>query len=233
MVVDPDSALIEAARKGDFAAKNTLLAKYQPTIGWIIRRWSRTPVPASAIQGEAMKLFLQAIDRYDPKEGVLFKTFMETQLRGLNRYVNSNKNVARVPEHRMFQIRRYQNAKSLLTAQKDREPTEDEMSDHLGWSQQQTRMMDTALSRGALALSESEERGFTDPATSYSRFGETFDFLYWQMSPEEKLIYDRSLGAHGKKKIESVAEMAKVTGVPADKIYAIKRKLAKDVMRAV
>jgi DNA-directed RNA polymerase specialized sigma subunit len=233
MAADPDLNLILRAKRGDFAARNELLAKYKPNIDMLIRRWSRAPVPTAAIQGEAMKLLLLAADRYDPSSGVLFKTFMETQLRGLYRYVNAHKNVARVPEHRVLQIRRFQNAKSLLEAQKDREPTHDEMADHLGWGLQQVQMMDTALSRGAFALSESEERNFADPINFYGRMGETLEFLYFQMSPDEKLVYDYSLGAHGKPKISSVADISRRTGLSTDKVYAIKRKMAKDVTRVV
>jgi DNA-directed RNA polymerase specialized sigma subunit len=233
MAVEPDLQLILRAKRGDFAARNELLRKYRPNIEKLIRRWTRAPVPVAAIQGEAMKLLLLAADKYDPNAGVLFKTFMETQMRGLYRYVTTHKNVARVPEHRALEIRRFQNAKSLLEARKDREPTHDEMADHLGWSQQQVTMMDTALSRGALSLAESEERGFSDPISYYNRMGETFEFIYFRMTPEEKLVYDYSLGAHGKKKIRSVAEMSRKTGIPTDRIYAIKRKLAQEVTRAV
>jgi DNA-directed RNA polymerase specialized sigma subunit len=233
MAADPDLQLILRAKRGDFTARNELLRKYRTNIEKLIRRWTRAPVPVAAIQGEAMKLLLLAADKYDPNAGVLFKTFMETQMRGLYRYVTTHKNVARVPEHRALEIRRFQNAKSLLEARKDREPTHDEMADHLGWSQQQVTMMDTALSRGALSMAESQERGFSDPISYYNRMGETFEFIYFKMTPEEKLVYDYSLGAHGKIKIKSVAEMARKTGIPADRIYAIKRKLAQEVTRAV
>jgi DNA-directed RNA polymerase specialized sigma subunit len=233
MAVDPDLQLILRAKRGDFVARNELLRKYRTNIEKLIRRWTRAPVPVAAIQGEAMKLLLLAADKYDPKAGVLFKTFMETQMRGLYRYVTAHKNVARVPEHRALEIRRFQNAKSLLEARKDREPTHDELADHLGWSQQQVTMMDTALSRGALSMAESEQRGFSDPVSYYNRMGETFEFMYFKMTPEEKLVYDYSLGAHGKRKIRSVAEMSRKTGIPTDRIYAIKRKLAQEVTRTV
>lgn len=233
MAVEPDLQIILKAKQGDFTARNELLRKYRFSIEKLIRRWTRAPVPVAAIQGEAMKLLLLAADKYDPNAGVLFKTFMETQMRGLYRYVTTNKNVARVPEHRALEIRRFQNAKGLLEAQKDREPTHDEMADHLGWSQQQVQMMDTALSRGALSMAESEERGFSDPVSFYNRMGETFEFMYFTLDPESKLVYDYSLGAHGKRKIRSVTEMSMKIGIPTDRIYAIKRKLAQQVTRAV
>lgn len=230
---EPDTALILRAKSGDFIARNELLRKYREDLDRVVRKWSRAPLPTAAIEGEAMKLLLLAADKFDPRAGVKFKTFLDTQMRGLYRYVNTNKNVARVPEHRVLQIQRYKNAKSLLEARKDREPTHEEMSDHLGWSLQQTQMMDTALSRGSLSLTTTEEKGFSDPITFHDRMGETFEFLYFKMDPESKLIYDHSLGAHGRRKIISVEEMSKVTGIPAHKIYAIKKKLAKEALRVV
>ena len=233
MAVDPDHALIMRAKQGDTFARNDLLRKYRVSIDRLTRKFMRAPVPPAAIHGEAMKLLLLSVEKWDPTRGILFKTFMETQMRGIYRYVTTNKNVARVPEHRVLEIRRYQNAKSLLEAQKDREPTHDEMADHLNWSTQQVQMMDTALSRGALSLATSEERGFQDPVTFYNRMGETFEFMYFNMTPDEKIIYDYSLGAHGKRKLGSVAEISQVTRIPTDKVYAIKRKLARDVMKVV
>lgn len=233
MDAEPDTPLILRAKAGDFAARNELLRKYKEDLDRAVRKWSRAPVPSAAIEGEAMKLLLLAADRFDPKAGVKFKTFLDAQMRGLYRYVNTNKNVARVPEHRVLQIQRYQNAKSLLEAKKDREPTHEEMADHLSWSLQQVQMMDTALSRGSLSLATSEEKGFSDPITFYDRMGETFEFIYFKMEPEEKLIYDYSLGAHGRKKLGSVEDISRVTGIPTHKVYAIKKKLAKEALRVV
>jgi DNA-directed RNA polymerase specialized sigma subunit len=233
MAADPDNDLIVKAQKGDMLAKNELLRQYKPALNRMCMAYTRAPVPSAAIQGEAMKIFMTSVDSYNPKADVLFKTYLETQLRGLYRYVNSNKNVARVPEHRILQIRRFQQAKGLLYAQKDREPTNDELSDHLGWSQQQVQMMDTALSRRDLSVTQAAEAGIADPATFYNRMGETFEFMYFQMLPEEKLVYDYSLGAHGKPALKSVNEIAKKTGIPADRVYSIKRKLAKQVTQVV
>jgi hypothetical protein len=233
MAADPDMATILKAKAGDLMARNRLLDKYRSQLNILTRRWLRAPVPPAAIQGEAMKLFLHALDRYDPNSGVLFKTFMETQLRGMYRYVNANKSVARVPEHRVLQMGRYQRARSLLEMQKGREATHDEMADHLGWSTQQVQMMDTALSRGAYSMAETEERGYQDPITFYNRMGETFEFMYFQMTPEEKLVYDYSIGAHGKPKLKSVTDIARRAGLKPDKVYEIKRRLARRAMKVV
>jgi len=233
MAADPDLDLIKRAQRGDILARNELLRKYKPMLNRMTMAYVRAPVPSAAIQGEAMKIFMTALTRYNPRQKVLFKTFLETQLRGLYRYVNANKNVARVPEHRILQIRRFQQAKNLLFATKDREPTHDEMADHLGWSQQQVQMMDTALSRKDLSVTQAAESGIADPATFYNRMGETFEFMYFQMTPEEKLVYDYSLGAHGKKKLKSVSAISKATRIPPDRIYSIKRRLAKNVMSVV
>lgn len=223
-----DEDLAVRAKKGDLLARNDLLRRYQTPIRIRVRGYSRAPVPEAALEGEAMRLLLYAADRFDPKAGIKFKTFLDTYLKGLYRYTAKHQNIARIPEHQVMEITRYKNTKSLLQAQKNREPTHEEMSDALGWSPSQVQRVETSLSRRDIAMSGIE--GAAEVKKLNERVEETLEFEYFSMTPKEKLVYDYSLGRHGRPRIESVADIAKKTGLSEGEVYAAKRDLAKRIM---
>lgn len=224
-----DEVLAVSAGKGDLVARNELLRRYSTMLRIKARGYSRAPVPEAAIEGEAMKLLLYAAEKFNPKGGTQFKTFLDTYLRGLYRYTARNQNIARIPEHQVMEIRRYKNTKDIISSQKDREPTHEEMADALGWSPAQVQRLESNLSRRDVAASGM----VTTPEVKRlnEKMEELLEFEYFsRMSPTEKLVYDYSLGRHGRVRLESVKDMAKRIGVTEGEVYAAKRTLAHKVM---
>lgn len=219
-----DEDLVARAKAGDFVAKNDLIRRFSTTIKFKSNAFSRAPMPSAAIEGEGMSLLLQAVEKFNPGMGLKFKTFLEQMLKGLYRYVATNKNIARIPEHQVMQISRYKTIKEILRASKDREPTTDEVADSIGWPISQVVKMETSLSRRSVAMSDIE--GLHEVADMPARMKDVAELEYFGMMPEEKLVYDYSMGAHGKKTLTSVAAISKAAGLPPDKVYAIKRALA-------
>lgn len=222
-----DVALVAKAKAGDIAALNELVARHDDLLTHKANAFRRSPIPVSVLHAHAVKLLRDAIDRYDPKSGVRFRTFLESTIR-LNRFATQYKNVARIPEYRALLVRRYLAAKQMLAADLDREPTAVEMGEYLGWSVADVARMEQAVSRRDLAASSME---FDQVSSVGDRFSETIDFIYYELTPQEQLVFDYSLGKHGKPKLKSVAEIAKRTGLTSDKVYAIKRDIARRVAK--
>ncbi len=222
-----DVPLVAKAKAGDIAALNELVARHDDLLMHKANAFRRSPIPVSVLHAHAVKLLRDAIDRYDPKSGVRFRTFLESTIR-LNRFATQYKNVARIPEHRALLVRRYLAAKQMLAADLDREPTVVELGEYLGWSVADVARMEQAVSRRDLAGSSME---FDQVSSVGDRFSETIDFIYYELTPQEQLVFDYSLGKHGKPKIKSVAEIAKRTGLTTDKVYAIKRDIARRVAK--
>lgn len=222
-----DEDLVQLARRGDLAAKNELLRRFSTTIRIKSAAYSRAPLPLAAIEGEAMRLLLYSVERFDPKLGLKFKTFLEQNLKGLYRYVTANKNIARIPEHQALQVTRYLNAKSMLQASKGREPTNDEVADAIGWPMAHVQKMESSLSRRAIAASGIE--ALHEMPDLENRMKDVAEFEYFSMLPDEKLVYDYSLGTHGKRALKDVAAIARASGLTTDRVYAIKRDLARRI----
>jgi DNA-directed RNA polymerase sigma subunit (sigma70/sigma32) len=176
-----------------------------------------------------MKLLLFAAQKFQPSAGVKFKTFLDTYLKGLYRYVAKNQNVARIPEHQVREITRYKNTKEILRVQKNREPTHEEMGDALGWAPSQAQRLETSLSRRDIAASGLP----TSPEVLRinEKMEEVLEFEYFsRMTPKEKLVYDYSLGKHGRPRLDTVKAIAAKTGLTEGDVYAVKRSLAQRVM---
>jgi len=222
-----DNQLITQAKAGNMVAKNELIRRYKTLLKIKVSAYSRAPIPTAALDGEAMKILLHTVERFDPSRGIQFKTFLEQNLKGLYRYTAKTKNVARIPEHKVLQINLFQQAKSIVQTQKGRDPTAHELADSLGWSPTQVQSMETALSRRDIAASGIEtlhaQERFKD------RMEDLLEFEYFGMVPEEKLVYDYSLGRHSKPRINSVKDIAARTGLSTDKVYAIKSRIAQRI----
>lgn len=227
MAADEDVELILRVKRGDVLAKNELVRKYMPVIRQRLQVYSRAPVPIAALEGEGIKLLLYAADKYDPKSGVQFRTFLGHSLKGLYRYVNQHKNMARIPEHQVLQLTRFQNTKSILQTDKGREPTNEEMADALDWSVPQVHKMEMSMSRRDIAMSGIDVLHEVERLDT--KLEDLLEFTYFSMSPEEKLVYDYSLGRHGKTRLKDAKEIARKTGLTVDKVYEMKRSVAQKV----
>lgn len=215
--------LIRKAKAGDKVALNELLKHHKTTLDYKASAFRQAAMPIAAIKGEAYKKFLYAVNHFEPKEGVQFKTYLDNTLR-LNRYVNSNKGIARIPEHKVLQITKFKTTKDALEALLGREPTPVEIADHTGQSVTWVSGMERSLKRKALSSSESRESGFSLGEVLGDRWKETKEMVYVQLSPEEQHVFDYSEGAHGKDKMSAV-EIAKKLNIKLDRVYTIRKKI--------
>lgn len=220
-----DDDLVAKAKVGDSVAFNELLDRHHDLLQRKASAFSRAPIPNSVIYGHAIMLMRAAVERYNPSAGVKFRTFLENTVR-LTRFTNQHKNVARIPEHRALLIKRYLAAKKILEAERDREPTVTELAEALGWSVSDVSKMEQAVNRRELSSSGMQ---FDQISEQTDRFKETAEFLYFGLTPEEQLVYDYSLGAHGKRAVRDVKEMSRITHLSTDRIYNIKKKIAKEL----
>lgn len=80
-----ESALWKAFQKGDFEARNALIEEYTPLVKYVAGR-VKMVVPAQ-IEFDDLVSFgifglIQAIERFDPKQGIKFSTYAATRIRG-------------------------------------------------------------------------------------------------------------------------------------------------------
>lgn len=222
-----DADLVVRAKRGDTQALNELIDRHSDLIKKKVGGFAFAAVPSSVIHAHAIKLLKNAVEKYSPGEGANFRTFLESNLR-LTRFVNDHKTIARIPEHRSLMISRYIAAKNMLFADKNREPTAEEIAHDLKISIADAVKLEQIINSKTLA---SSAMTFDQVSNVSNRFTNAGEFMYFGLTPQEQLVYDYSLGAHGKPALKSVADIAKKVGITTDKVYQIKRDLGEKIAK--
>lgn len=118
---------------GDKASLGALIKSLHPIIYSEVRRVSGT-LPESALSAEAKRWTIKALQTYDPSKGVAVSTHVMNYLPKVRRLNYKYQNAARLPENLHLQFTEFHNAVSHLENTLNREPTDEEVSKHLGWS---------------------------------------------------------------------------------------------------
>lgn len=119
--------------KGDKQSLGALMKQLQPVIYSEVRRTSGT-LPEAALSAEAKKWTIRALQTYDPTKGVAISTHVMNYLPKVRRLNYKYQNAARLPENMQLQYTEFKNATSHLENTLNREPTDEEIAKHLGWS---------------------------------------------------------------------------------------------------
>lgn len=202
------------------AGRNAFLRAANPFIESRAAIYKAAPVPQPAVIGHGQMLALQALDSYKPTRAGL-RTHLENNLKGLSRYVNQHKNVARIPEHRSLKVSAYKNAVQRLSVELGHKPSPMEIADELRWPHKDVVTMERSL-RGALAESEAFESSMK---VYNDRYQERLEFARFALAPKDKRIVDYLYGLHGKPQL-SVAATAAKTHVSTSKVYAIRQRMS-------
>lgn len=120
-------------QNGDKKALGALIHSLNPIIYSEVRRVSGT-LPEAALSAEAKKWAVRALQTFDPSKGVAVSTHVMNYLPKVRRLNYKYQNSARLPENLHLQFTEFKNASSHLENTLNREPTDEELAKHLGWS---------------------------------------------------------------------------------------------------
>jgi DNA-directed RNA polymerase specialized sigma subunit len=207
-----------------------LLDSFEPMTSSFVNKWSGSSVPDYLLRAKVHQLAVKAFDSYDPKKfkNVSLGTHVFNNVKRVSRTVYENQNVARVPEHRVAKIGTFQNVKGFLEGDLGREPTSAELSSKLGWSLKDVNMMENSIRKDLMYSG--------DLLGDYSK-GDTFDeerdrdlidFIYYELAPEEKLVYEYLTGKYGKPKLKAT-DIAQKLSMSDAKISRIRSRIAEKI----
>lgn len=227
----PEGDIWQAWRKDKDPDKlGQLITSFRPMIKSVVRKWSGSGVSEQVLTDNAEILAARAFNTFDPDRAASLGTHVFNNMKKLSRIVIDNQNVARIPEHRTQKIGTFQNAKSYLEGELDREPTSSELSTQLGWSLKDVNKMESSLRKDLLYSG--------DVLADYSLPGvyedekrrDLVDFIYYELDPQEKLVYEYLTGKYGKPKTPAnqVAKILKMSDATVSRIRKrIEQKLEK------
>lgn len=207
-----------------------LFTQFRGTIRSQVNQWAgRVEVPPVAIQAEFNKQFVRALDTYDPTKGANLNTWVNTNLNKGGRWVKNRQNLARIVETRAGRkIGQYQATYAHLDEAYGREPTTTELAENLGWSPKEVATLQKEMRKSHVA-SQFE----IDPVDVMpSREKEALHTVRYgnELSPEEQLVFDYTLGWNGKPELGTVAA-ARQLGFSPTKVSNLKKSITKKISR--
>lgn len=199
-----------------------LLKTYEPVFNRKITEWSRgaKAIQPTAFKAELQKHFIGALESFDPSKAAL-STHVETRLQKAKRYVVKHQNLAYIPEGQVAHIGRIRKAQDELHEELGHDPSHDQIADHLGMS---PKRVGTIL--GSLKKDIPASRFESDPTTTaVHREREVLDLLQYNLSNDEKQVFDLLYGRNGSPKMQSTNDIAGRLGKSAPQISRIKTSI--------
>jgi len=199
-----------------------LLQALQPLINKRVSEFRGAPVPPAAIRGMANVAVWKAINGYNPKKGASLGTYATWHLKKVSAFVAKHQNVGRIPEHRVHKIREFKTVKADLAERLGRPPDGLQLADALGWTLAEVTRMENELVED-LQASRNLEPDLL-PEIESSRDRQVLRYIYQDLTPDERLVFEYSLGYNGKPELKA-GEIAKVMGISQPKVSRLRRKI--------
>lgn len=199
-----------------------LLQAYDSVFNRKVNEWSRgaRAVNAAAMKAELQKQFINSLHTYDPEKAAL-STHVETRLQKAKRFVGTHQNLAYIPEGQARFIGPIMKAKDELSEELGRDPTHSEIADHLGITPARVERLTKSLKKDIPA-----SMLVNDPsAQTSSREREVLELLQYNLTPEEKKVFDYLYGRNGMPAIQATNELAARLGKSAPQISRLKTSI--------
>lgn len=181
-----------------------LIQSYAPVIANKVRQFKAPSVNEAAFKAELQKHLIGAFETFDPNRGAMLSTHVENRLRKAQRYNAKYQNIAYIPEGQASHIGRINRATNELTEQFGRPPTHEEIGDHIGIKPTMVTKVLSAQRKDVRASSFE-----SDPTEiAMHRDQEVIGLLEYNLTPDEKAVFNHIFGRGGAQKTDSTNVIA-------------------------
>jgi DNA-directed RNA polymerase specialized sigma subunit len=207
MFGEPESNLLEKDLTAPYQAWKTtpspqssgaLLRALQPQIDKGIAAYAGRDRSALT-RGYARRMTLQALQTYDPTRANL-RTHVMNHLQGLRRKTGQFGNIVKMPERAALDQNVVLHARKKLTDDLGREPTIEELADHVGMSPRRLAHLQKfkgVMSTGMLDRFGGAEGSGFNPAVANDTTPYAIEAVYGDLNPMNQKILEWTLGLHG------------------------------------
>src|ERR671927_563112 len=134
------------AREGDETARSKLIEKNLRLVIPVAKKYRGMGLPFGDLIQEGNIGLMRAADKFDPEKGFRFSTYATWWIRqAVQRAVADKGRTIRVPVHMGERIRKMARTYNELSAELEREPTDEEVAERLGWTADEVRGVKGAM----------------------------------------------------------------------------------------
>jgi RNA polymerase primary sigma factor len=133
-------------REGDETARSKLIERNLRLVIPVAKKYRGKGLPFGDLIQEGNIGLMRAADKFDPEKGFRFSTYATWWIRqAVQRAVANKGRTIRVPVHMGEKVRRMGRAYNELSAQLEREPTDEEVAERLGWGVDRVKDVKSAI----------------------------------------------------------------------------------------
>jgi RNA polymerase primary sigma factor len=138
--------LSRRAKEGDKRARQRLIEKNLRLVVSVAKKSRGYGLPFEDLIQEGNIGLMKAVEKYDPERGYRFSTYATWWIRqAVQRAVANKGRTIRVPVHMTEKIRKMARAYNELSGELEREPTDEEVANRLGWTVEDVRDVKGAM----------------------------------------------------------------------------------------